>query len=166
MLTAAVVVATLAAKSSHLAGLTPLSSERIPITEIAWCIVHPEQRDLGTNPHDRSWVRMHVNDAVLDHRRAHPNDHAYPVGSVFLKEKFQSEDSGDPVLATIMRRLAQTGKVTDWEFSTIEFPSMRRAVATNPASCANCHAKMERNGFVSRLTEISVRKHLNLPTAD
>lgn len=141
----------------HLVGLTQITNARIlmerPLSALCRSLTPKEQREQKREtPHADSWAHLYANQVALDYRRQNPNGHDYPVGSVFLKEKFSSEKDGSPKLATVMTKQSARGKVSDWEFSTIELPAGTRTVATAGGKCAACHSDEKATGYVSRIT--------------
>ena len=118
-------------------------------------IANPAQND---GPHDPATAVVHANDVALDYRKKHPRSHAYPVGSVFLKEKFISGDADKLRLATVMERLKDDGTIDDWQFSITMFPSGTTEIlrGNTAAACADCHSGFEKRGFLSQHTATKV----------
>jgi len=122
-------------------------------------VANPERDD---GPHDPATAVVHANYVALDYRRENLKSHEYPVGSVFLKEKFISGDPDKLRLATVMKRLKNDGKIDDWQFSVIMFPSGAKEIlrGNTAAACADCHSGFEKRGFLSQHTERSLTKLL------
>ena len=139
-------------------GLIKITKERIPMDErlLSLC-VGPEA---VVGPHAVAEVDIYVNRAVLEYREANPEQFHYPVGSVFVKEKYPTVASKSPDVATRMQKVRSEGAVSDWEFSIYRLPEMTPIDHQGRESCASCHERYEERGFISRESEEALREFL------
>ncbi len=143
--------------------LTRLTATRIiTLNQMADC-----RAPSPPSPHDGEapFVHLYANDAALEYRRNTPDSFEYPIGSIFRKEKYKDAKAKAPDLATIMTRVGNKGTVEDWEFRMITLPDGKEVTGIRKKTCADCHSKYEKRGFVSRDTETALREKLKLKAA-
>ena len=111
-------------------------------------------------PHDAAEVDIYVNPVVAEYRRKNPTAFAYPIGSKFVKKKYPRVGAKDPDIATVMLKTAETGKVTDWEFSMVRLKDGKRLTHSGSVSCADCHERYKSRGYISRESEEAMQQFL------
>ncbi len=140
--------------------LVKISKERVPmdLRLVTLCV----SMDGVVGPHDAAEVNVYVNDQVIDYRKKNPEDFDYPVGSVFVKEKFPSVGAAEPDLATIMVKKKDEGHVSDWEFSMVSLPDREPVRPNASVSCADCHERYEERGYISKKSEELLLKFIGI----
>jgi hypothetical protein len=117
----------------------------------------------GFGPHgDVASVHIYANLMAVEYRRAHPNEHDYPIGSKFVKEKYSSEGDENPQVATTMERCFDKGDVSDWRFAIVSLPDKIELPMTGQPNCADCHQAYNRTGYISDQTEFVLKKYLKI----
>ena len=111
-------------------------------------------------PHDAAEVDIYVNPVVVEYRKKNPQAFAYPVGSKFVKKKYPKVGAKNPDIATVMVKTADTGKVSDWEFSMLRLPDGKALEHSGRVSCADCHERYKDRGYISRESEAAMREFL------
>lgn len=135
-------------------GLVKITKERIAMDEEIRTLCIGPERVVG--PHAVAEVDLYVNPAVLDYRKANPGKFDYPIGSVFVKEKYPAANAREPDLATKMEKVRNSGTVADWVFSMHTLPEREPIEPKGRVSCASCHERYERQGFVSGRSEAAL----------
>jgi hypothetical protein len=135
-----------------------ISPERIPIppVQLSLCLAP------RNGPHQVPEILLHANSIAIEYRRQNPNKFDYPVGAKFVKEKFSAPDQKQPDAATIMTRTEVTGKISDWEFTSVSLPARTPLTSPNDPSCIGCHQGFADRGFVSQETEDALQRYLKL----
>lgn len=132
---------------------TRLTGERIDM-EKAVAMLCKRTAEMSSPPHAKSVIHLYANEVALEARRRSPEAAgAWPVGSVLVKEKFESASASDPVLLTVMEKTASAGKVDDWQFYTVSLPGGATERSTSGSSCTECHVRYGKTGYVSSLTD-------------
>ena len=103
------------------------------------------------------YVRVYLNTDENADTAAAGKFQAYPVGTIFLKENYKSEDGkpGSPTMLTIMIK-HQAGYYPqggDWEYIYVGVDGsiLFQGNASNPgvqAMCAKCHGNMRERDFI------------------
>lgn len=139
-------------------GLVKITKKRIPMDErlLSLC-VGPEA---VVGPHAVAEVDIYVNQVVLDYRKANPEKFVYPIGSIFVKEKYPEVDSRRPDIATKMEKIRNDGAVGDWDFSIYSLPEKKPIEPTGRVSCASCHERYGERGFISSQSETAIKDFL------
>lgn len=147
----------------HLEGLRKISPNRVMLSArmVTFCVAS----SVIAGPHAKGAILVYANDVALDYRRANPKKHDYPIGSVFLKEKYRDLKVTEPHLATVMNRVGESGAIDDWEFSVKSLSDGKQSGLSRneAAACIDCHSGFKAFGFVSRNTEREVLKFLSEP---
>ena len=138
--------------------LVKITPKRIPMDKqlLKLCIGPQAVR----GPHVAAEVDIYVNETVVDYRRKNPGAFAYPIGSKFVKKKYPKIGAESPDIATAMIKTAETGKVTDWEFSMVRLSDMKQITPRGSVSCTDCHARYESRGYISRQSEHALKDYL------
>jgi hypothetical protein len=138
-----------------------ITPQRIPMApRIAELCYRPAG---GWGPHGEvAEVHIYANQIALDYRRAHPNEHDYPVSSKFVKEKYSGPGDEKPTAATIMERRTATGNISDWRFSIVSLPDKIERPITGKVSCADCHQGYKDTGYVSMQSEAALHQYLKI----
>jgi uncharacterized membrane protein len=76
----------------------------------------------------------------------------YPVGALLVKEKFEKRDDATPAIITVMEKVADAGKVSDWQFYMIRLADRSIVREGFEVSCTDCHSCYPKNDFVSHVT--------------
>jgi hypothetical protein len=139
--------------------LTCITPQRIrqPAQMIVFCRATP-----NFGPHEVPEIQIYTNQIVLDHKRNHPDNADFPIGSTFVKTKFASPDAAEPSFATMTVRGAASGRISDWEFTAYSLPDKKQLGTTNAMSCIECHEGYADHGFVSWETAGALRRYLKL----
>jgi hypothetical protein len=117
----------------------------------------------GFGPHgEAAEVHIYANQIALHYRRSHPNNHDYPIGSKFVKEKYSSPGDEKPHAATIMERRTETGDVSDWSFSIVSLPEKIEQPESGKVTCASCHQNYADTGYVSDQSEYALKQYLKI----
>jgi hypothetical protein len=76
----------------------------------------------------------------------------YPVGAVIVKAKLESENSSDPVLYTVMRKMEKgyDAEHGDWEYAVLDGPNKRVLSRGRIDSCIECHKQYASTDYVTR----------------
>ncbi len=111
-------------------------------------------------PHNSSEIDIFVNDKVIAYRKLNLEGHFYPVGSVFIKEKYSSSSATRPDVATIMLKRSDQGTIDDWEFRIVSLPDYQPISTERRVSCASCHSRYSERGFISNQSELALKSFL------
>ena len=129
--------------------LTRITEQQIDMEEYAneFC------RDMGQiiGLHIQPGIHIYLNDAALQVKNENLNS-IFPVGSVIVKEKFNQKNAVTPSLITVMEKVANRGKVSDWRYSMISVPDQRLITGKAKPNCQSCHVRYRRDDFVSPYT--------------
>ena len=127
---------------THHKGMVKISPERHALDPYAATLCRVGNM-LERGFHKNAAVLVYVNQKVVDYRKANAEGGEFPVGSIFLKDKYADLTTRDPHLATRMKRVSADGDVDDWEFSVISLPDGKAVAMTanEKAACADCHSK-------------------------
>ena len=149
-------------KPANREGLIRITPHRIPLAaSVAVLCIAPASVAYG--PHTgAAEVHIYANQRAIDYRRDHPNEFDYPIGSIFVKEKYSHSGDEKPEVATIMERTHATGDVMDWTFSIVSLPDKTPLKPTGRVACAECHRGYKNTGYVSTQSELALRKHLGI----
>jgi hypothetical protein len=108
-------------------------------------------------------VDVYSNSIAIEYRRNHPQNHDYPIGSMFLKTKYSQQHQQIPDdLGTLMIKKANTGSISDWEFNIMNVKTGQRQFPDpqHQRNCINCHEGFSGRGYISNETENSIRLFL------
>jgi hypothetical protein len=74
----------------------------------------------------------------------------FPVGSIFVREKFLNENDSVPetVTAVIKREKGFSKKTSGWEFLTFSGADLKLQKRETKGDCAKCHAQAKETDFV------------------
>lgn len=140
-------------------GLIKITKKRIPMDERLLSLCVGRSKDV-VGPHAVAEVNIYINQKVQDYRSAHPQAFNYPVGSVFVKEKYSSVEAKSPDIATKMEKVRSEGKISDWEFSMYSLPDKKPIKPTGRTLCASCHERYEERGYISEEAETAMQEFL------
>ena len=104
-------------------------------------------------------VDVYSNSIAIEYRRNHPQNHDYPIGSMFLKTKYSQQHQQIPDdLGTLMIKKANTGRISDWEFSIMNVKTGQRQFPDpqHQRNCINCHEGFSGRGFISNESETAL----------
>lgn len=107
-------------------------------------------------PHLRPGIHLYASPSALETRRAAGAAAAprYPVGTLFVKEKFDShDDAAAPTLLTVMEKTATRGRVDDWRFTMIRLSDRTIVRESAGMTCAQCHSRYPDTDFVSGVAD-------------
>ena len=121
---------------------------------------------LNRSPHVDPAMHLYVNQATLDFLGKHADSTRYPLGTLLVKEKFQTKDAEKAHLITVMEKVADDGKVDDWQFTMINLMDHTVVKDGFPAACIKCHAAYGATGFVSGTTVPLLRKAAGVANGD
>ena len=69
-------------------------------------------------PHPYASADVYTTSKAIEYKKSNPQNFNYPIGVMFLKTKYSSQHQRLPDdLGTNMAKKANSGKITDWEFS-------------------------------------------------
>ncbi len=99
-------------------------------------------------------MHLYANQAALAAKAKGGDKVRYPIGSLFVKEKFERKEATAPMLITVMEKMSDKGQVEDWKFTMIRL-SDRSVVAREhfKISCEDCHAKFSEHDFISSASD-------------
>lgn len=107
---------------------------------------------LYDDPHIKPGIHLYVNPVAIEARKRKANSRRYPVGSLLVKEKFESKDESAPSIITVMEKVTDTGKVDDWKFYMIRVADRSIVRDAFKVSCIDCHSHYRKSDFVSTAT--------------
>lgn len=121
-------------------------------------------------PHTGASIRLYASRQAVDKAAMWTIDARFPIGTLLVKEKFESKASTEANLITVMEKVRNEGKVDDWLFTMIALPE-RTIVRERPkVACIECHAKFTRTDFVSGITfgalQTYLRKNPDRPSVE
>lgn len=110
------------------------------------CVVLPTQQP----PHVGYHCHVFANERALEPIQTGKG--TYPVGSVIVKQKYNSRRAKQTVLFTLMRKMesgydAENG---DWEYSVVDSARSKVLTVGREASCIACHESYADTDFVTR----------------
>lgn len=107
--------------------------------------------DSSSNPHRQKFFTVYINEtgqrAMLKELKP-----GFPAGSIVVKEKLMSEDSGEPELLTAMikREKGFNPESGDWEFLVLDGSGKKIEARGKLETCQSCHATKKNSDFVFR----------------
>jgi hypothetical protein len=144
------VFATLAATNARLdyRNFTPTTEKPFPAGRSQWqlCAFSPSELQLG--PHDKTAVRMFVNDqarvGLADRRKQ------FPVGAAIVKEKWLGGKTTKLVAyaAMIKQKSGYDSKHGNWEYVYHDLTGEGPAERGKISSCIDCHQQATKGDFV------------------
>jgi hypothetical protein len=80
------------------------------------------------------------------------DDPKFPVGSIIVREKNQTETSLIPqtIIAMVKREKGFSSKTGDWEFIVLNGGNMKLQSRETTGSCSACHVQTEKTDWVFR----------------
>jgi hypothetical protein len=99
------------------------------------------------------FIHLYANQAAVTAKRNAATATRYPVGSLLVKEKFESKEASKPNLITVMEKITDTGSIDDWRFVMIRLKDRSIVQERSEASCKECHSRYKKSGFISPETD-------------
>jgi hypothetical protein len=135
-------------------SLVRITKQRIDVPKETTMMCVDPRRVYG--PHYKPGIHVYANYAALKAHEGGGESVRYPVGSLFVKEKFDEAGEAKPSVITVMEKLTDEGRVEDWKFTMIRMSD--RAVVTEgfKVSCIDCHSNYRRSDYVSMQTQVLI----------
>lgn len=141
-------------------SLVRITEERIDVPKATSMMCRDPRDAYGV--HYKPGIHLYANALAIEAREGGGEVIRYPIGSLLVKEKFDTTEDTNPSIITVMEKTANEGRVEDWNFTMIRLAD--RSVVTEgfKVSCVDCHNHYRRTDFVSsetsRLLEAYVKK--------
>lgn len=103
-------------------------------------------------PHLKPGLHLYANPKALDAKTRQPSA-AYPVGSLIVKEKFETKGGTTPSIITVMEKVANKGRVDDWQFYMVRLSDRSFVKDEGKTSCTDCHSRYTKTDFISPQTD-------------
>ncbi len=141
-------------------GVLNLLSLKPPAPEETAAKAHPESTSpapapsvsaatVRVSPHTKSVVLVYANAPALARAATIEDGGHLPVGSILVKEKYETRGAAQPQLITVMEKTGDTGTVDDWLFTMVKLPEGQIVREHTNVECALCHSEYDRTDFVS-----------------
>lgn len=131
-------------------NLTRLTTAKIDIAEtVRTMCLDPK---IIHGPHIEPGIHLYASSSAIAVRKTSTTPR-YPVGTLLVKEKFDTKEAATPTLITVMEKTANRGRVDDWRFTMIRLADRSIVRETARMSCAECHARYTGTDFVSQVTD-------------
>lgn len=142
-------------------NLTRLTTVKIDIAEsVRTMCLDPK---MVHGPHMEPGIHLYASSAAIAVRQTANAVPRYPVGTLLVKEKFDTKDAATPSLITVMEKTASQGRVDDWRFTMIRLADRSIVRDTARMSCAECHSRYADADFVSSVTDGLLAKYARPP---
>jgi hypothetical protein len=121
--------------------------------------------DPGTThgPHVRPGIHLYANPKAIAARKPESATERFPVGSLLVKEKFDTRQDATPSVITVMEKVADRAVIDDWKFYMIRISDRTIVRDGFKVSCRECHSHYSKSDFVSHVTDrilrTSAQKH-------
>jgi hypothetical protein len=109
-------------------------------------------REPGWGPHFQAWTQVYANPVAITAGEKSASLGRFPVGSIFVKEKYDAIDAKAPTLITVMEKISARQSVDDWKFTMIRLSDHSVVTPTGKVSCAGCHDEYRERDFISSAT--------------
>jgi len=111
--------------------------------------------EVALNPHEparpeTAFCNVYVNDKAKGPMLSGKG--IYPEGSVVIKSKLVTVESQEPVLLTVMEKMAD-GYDSDrgnWNYTVIDGTSYRQLASGRIDSCIECHSHYKQTDYITR----------------
>lgn len=131
--------------------LTRLTDEKIKIAFAATTLcIDPRTRH---GPHFVHYINLYASPDAVAARRGGAKPLPHPVGTLFVKEKFEAEPPAKPTLITVMEKVTNTASADDWSYTMIRLSDRSIVRDGFRVSCASCHSHYETTDFITRETD-------------
>lgn len=141
-------------------NFTRLTTEKIDIAEsVRMMCLDPK---MIHGPHIEPGIHLYASSSAIAVRKTSTTPR-YAIGTLLVKEKFDTKDAAAPSLITVMEKTANQGRVDDWRFTMIRLADRSIVRDTARMSCAECHARYTRTDFVSQVTDDLLAKFTQPP---
>ncbi len=107
---------------------------------------------IDTGPHAAAAIHLYANDRAIDAMSHWTGGSRFPIGSLLVKEKFETMTDPAPSGITVMEKVADRGSVDDWIFYAIRLPQVSIVRERGRISCEGCHSGYDKTDFVSAKT--------------
>jgi hypothetical protein len=132
-------------------NLQRITDEKINVSEsVASLCADPFSR---FGPHIKPGIHIYANQIAIEEKKKDSTSPSYPIGALFIKEKFEAKDNDEPSIITVMEKVANKGTVNDWQFYMIRLSDKTIVHDGFKASCVDCHGHFEKFNFVSPQTD-------------
>jgi hypothetical protein len=118
----------------------------------ALCVRPVMDTFVGPGPHAKAAIRLYANDRAIEAVGRWTGGSRFPIGTLLVKEKFETTTDSAPSGITVMEKVADQGKVEDWLFYAIRLPKVSIVRERAKVSCEECHADNRLTDFVSAKT--------------
>lgn len=101
--------------------------------------------------HLKPGLHLYATKAVIDTRKK-SETLRYPIGALLVKEKFEARDDAKPSVITVMEKIADEGRISDWRFTMVRVSDRSIVNDGFRVSCVDCHQRYAKLDFVSPVT--------------
>lgn len=111
-----------------------------------------DPRDIH-GPHIKPGILIYASPSAITAKTKKTDATRYPLGTLFVKEKFETKDSTTPNVITVMEKTTNHNSVNDWTFTMIRLSDRSIVREGFKKSCTECHQSYTRTDFVSHSTD-------------
>lgn len=126
--------------------MIPLHKERVDMDRATATLCAPASQAFG--PHYRPFIRTYVTAGALAKPLPKKGQIELPVGTMLVKEKFESASAKSPTLITAMKKTKKGRGSEVWEFGMIDIQS-KKEIRSIQRPCASCHSSWGENDGIS-----------------
>ncbi|HZH99022.1 MAG TPA: cytochrome P460 family protein [Fimbriimonadaceae bacterium] len=132
------------------------NAERVKMEELValMCALPPRAMTSPDNPHKSKFVWVYGNTLAAPSLKL-TGERDFPVGSVIVKEKYDSRTAGNLELLTVMIKGVPGSNPAcgDWEFAVVSSEGDRALKRGPLPECMSCHSDASKSGFVFTIAQ-------------
>ncbi len=140
--------------------MVPLHKERVDMDKATATLCAPASQAFG--PHYKPFIRTYVTAGALVKPLPKKGQIDLPVGTMLVKEKYDTVSAETPSIITAMKKLRKGKGSGVWEFGMIDLKTKKEIRATKQP-CASCHSQWSVNDGISYQTAALMRSRKAAP---
>lgn len=134
--------------------MIPLQRERVDMDKATATLCAPASQAFG--PHYKPFIRTYVTAGALAKPLPKKGQIELPVGTMLVKEKYDSASAGAPSLITAMKKVKKGRGSGVWEFGMIDLKT-KKQIRSVKQPCVSCHSHWKENDGVSHQSSSLLR---------